>query len=141
MKTNMLTPPRAIRKASLLVMLAASSYGLAVSPAYAQVRTPNEVKSDSLRAQVTSLSDYAGKYKIESATGISTIEIWIKDGKLFGSADGQQTLQLELTGVPDQLLIVENGEKITFVRDDKKQVKSLKINMPDGEVTAVKQPG
>jgi hypothetical protein len=101
----------------------------------------SELKLDSLRARATSLMTYVGKYKIEPATGISTIEIWIKDGKLLGSADGQQTLQLELTSVPDQLLIVENGEKINFVRDDKKQIKSLKINMPDGEVTAVKQPG
>lgn len=94
---------------------------------------------DSLRARSIFLSDYAGTYQIEAAGGIRTIRVWKKDGKLYGSADDQQTLQLLPTEIPDQMLIAENGEKINFTRNNSKQVQSLKIQMPDGEVTAVKQ--
>jgi len=98
------------------------------------------LKLEALRARATVLTDYAGTYKVEPANGISAIKIWKENGKLYGAADGQQTLQLATTEVPDQLMIVENGEKVHFFRTKTEQVHGLKISMPEGDITAIRQP-
>ncbi|MBC8111555.1 MAG: DUF3471 domain-containing protein, partial [Verrucomicrobia bacterium] len=96
-----------------------------------------EAKSDTL----VNLEEYTGTYTISGTTDFNSVIVTLENGKLMGRADVQPTAnEMKATATPDKFTISTNegAAEITFIRNDQKKVKGLKVYYNGVEVTGEK---
>lgn len=97
----------------------------------------SQVKTDSMAI----LQEFVGTYDIKGSNDFGQAFITFENGQLFGRADAQpQAAPLTPSATPDKFTIntPESVAEITFLRNDNKQVNSIKIYYNGMEVRGEK---
>jgi hypothetical protein len=118
-------------------LLAISAFAQTKSKSKTDSKPKTEAKSDTL----VSLEEYTGTYAISGTTDFNSVIVTLENGKLMGRADVQPTAnEMKATTTLDKFTIAssEAAAEVTFIRNDQKKVKGLKVYYNGVEVTGEK---